>query len=401
MKIYYTGNLCSNDELDKIIKKSRIKPSVAGPVFESMLLKGLKEIDDVEIDVRTYVNQAAFPKGKSLFVPAKTEMLECGWKAKWIPTININGLKQLLFKVFGFFDAFFWMYKNRKEDAVFLTYSVYSFMNSGALFWAKRFKIQTCAIIPDLPVNHFEIRKAKGLKQIFKNLFLGESLKCQAMFDKYVLLTEHMKDAVGISDKPYCVVEGISNPEIFKEDMPSKNAVKAVMYAGMLSRKHRTDMLIEAFMKTEGDYKLWIFGSGDIEEYIRDCVEKDDRIVFFGRVKREEVLEYEKKASLLVNVRDTREQYTRFSFPSKTMEYMSSGTPLLTTRLSGIPDEYFDYVYVLDDETEEGLAKKLTEILSLSSESLTEMGRNAKSYVSENKNYVVQARKIYELIRRA
>ena len=400
MKIYYTGNLCSNKEFDRIVKDSKIKPSVAGLVFENMLLKGFKEIEDVQLDVRTFINQAAFPNGKDLFVLPKTEMLDCGLKARWIPTINIGGIKQTLFKVFSFFDAFFWMYKNRHKDALYLTYSIYGFMNSGALFWAKRFKIPTCAIIPDLPKNHFEIRKATGLKQVFKNMFLGSSLKCQTEFDKYVLLTDYMKEVVDISDKPYTVVEGISNPEIFRGGDCNKKSEKAVMYAGMLSRKHKTDMLIEAFMETKGDYKLWIFGSGDIEDYIKECAKKDSRIVFFGRVSREEVLRYEGMASLLVNVRDSSEQYTRYSFPSKTMEYMSSGTPLLTTKLPGIPDEYFDYVYALEDETKEGLAKMLEEVLSRSGKELEEKGKSAKKFVDEQKNYVVQARKIYELLRR-
>ena len=401
MKIYYTGNLCSNYEFDRIIKKSKVKPSVAGLVFENMLLRGLKKIEDVEIDVRTYINQASFPRGKDLFVRAKSEELECGWTAKWISTININGLKQILFKFFSFFDAFFWMYKNKNNDAVYLTYSVYSFMNSGALFWAKRFKIPTCAIIPDLPCNHFEIREAKGLKQFFKKSFLKGSLRCQNSFDSYVLLTEYMKEKINISDKPYIVVEGISNTDIFKNvDIKKEDDIKAVMYAGMLSKKHRTDMLIEAFMKTKGDYQLWLFGSGDIEEYIEECAKKDERIKFFGRVERQEVLKYECMATLLVNVRDSGEQYTRYSFPSKTMEYMSSGTPLLTTRLSGIPDEYFDYVYALDDESEEGLKKTLDSILKKTPQELDQKGKSAKNFVKNNKNYIVQAERIYNLLRR-
>ena len=105
-------------------------------------------------------------------------------------------------------------------------------------------------------------------------------------------------------------------------------------------------------------------------------------------------------ATLLVNVRDSGEQYTRYSFPSKTMEYMSSGTPLLTTRLSGIPDEYFDYVYALDDESEEGLKKTLDSILSKTPQELDQKGKSAKNFVKNNKNYVVQAERIYNLLRR-
>lgn len=168
----------------------------------------------------------------------------------------------------------------------------------------------------------------------------------------------------------------------------------------MLSRKHKTDMLINAFMKISGDYELWIFGSGDIEDYIKECAKKDSRISFFGRISREEVLRYEKQASLLVNVRDSSEQYTKYSFPSKTMEYMSSGTPLLTTKLPGIPDEYFDYVYTPCDETEEGIAKAMGDILSKPDEELRKKGEKAKAFVNDSKNYIVQARKVYELIRR-
>ncbi len=400
MKIYYTGNLCRDERFNDIVKKSKSKPSAAGLVFENMLLSGFRGIDDLQIDVRTYINQASFPNGKDLFVLPKTELLECGYKAKIIPTVNINGLKQFFFKFFGFFDAFFWMRKNRGVDACYLTYSVYGFMNSWALFWAKHYKIPTCAIVPDLPCNHFEIRHVSGIKKFFSDSFLKDSLKCQEKFDAYVLLTEQMKEKINACRDNYIVVEGICTPGVFPTltgDTEKKE--KAVMYAGMLCKKHRTDMLVDSFMRVKGEYKLWLFGSGDAEEYIKECAKKDDRIVYFGRVPRETVLEYELRASLLVNVRDTAEQYTRYSFPSKTMEYMSSGTPLLTTRLSGIPREYFDHVYTLEDETTEGLAKVLCDILALPQAELSKKGRGAKQFVADNKNLHVQARKIYDFLK--
>ena len=59
------------------------------------------------------------------------------------------------------------------------------------------------------------------------------------------------------------------------------------------------------------------------------------------------IVEEELKATLLVNPRPTGEEYTKYSFPSKNMEYMASGTPVLTTCLPGMPAEYNEYVYLL------------------------------------------------------
>ena len=78
-------------------------------------------------------------------------------------------------------------------------------------------------------------------------------------------------------------------------------------------------MIARAFMKVEGDYELWFVGSGNYENELKELAKQDSRIKVFGRVPRETVLEYEKKASLLISVRDSQEQYTKYSFPSKTM----------------------------------------------------------------------------------
>ena len=108
----------------------------------------------------------------------------------------------------------------------------------------------------------------------------------------------------------------------------------------------------------------------------------------------------ELKASLLVNPRPTNEDYVKYSFPSKNMEYMASGTPVITTHLPGMPDEYLPYVFLFEDETVSGMINMLQKILLLSNEELYTMGFRAKKFVLENKNSVVQARRILDMIRK-
>ena len=102
---------------------------------------------------------------------------------------------------------------------------------------------------------------------------------------------------------------------------------------------------------------------------------------------------------LLVNPRPTNEEYTKYSFPSKNMEYMASGTPVLTTHLPGMPKEYNEYVFLLDEETEAGVAYALDSIFSRSTEELHQKGLAAKEFVMKEKNNVVQASKVLAKIK--
>ena len=99
-----------------------------------------------------------------------------------------------------------------------------------------------------------------------------------------------------------------------------------------------------------------------------------------------------------MNPRPTTEEFTKYSFPSKNMEYMVSGTPLLTTRLPGMPKEYYPYVFLIEDETIDGYAKALADALSRTEDELVNFGQKAKKFVLENKNYIIQTRRIIELI---
>lgn len=78
---------------------------------------------------------------------------------------------------------------------------------------------------------------------------------------------------------------------------------------------------------------------------------------------------------------------------------MLSGTPVLTTRLAGIPDEYFQYLYTFDEETINGYAHKLNETLSLPDIILKDKGVKAQEFVLKHKNNVIQSQRIKEFFK--
>jgi glycosyltransferase involved in cell wall biosynthesis len=88
----------------------------------------------------------------------------------------------------------------------------------------------------------------------------------------------------------------------------------------------------------------------------------------------------------------------KYSFPSKTMEYMASGKPVVMYKLDGIPDEYDEYLFYADGSNGiEGLATKLKEVLNNYDSALVK-AECAKEFVLNNKNAKVQAKRILDFV---
>ena len=145
--------------------------------------------------------------------------------------------------------------------------------------------------------------------------------------------------------------------------------------------------------------KLLICGFGQAEERIKLFMESDSRILFLGRIDRSDAISLQRKATILVNPRQNNEEFTKYSFPSKTMEYLASGVPLVAYKLDGIPDEYDKYINYVPDNSSEALALTLSELLKISDDERTQKGLEAKDFVLKNKNRKVQAKKILDFIK--
>ena len=108
--------------------------------------------------------------------------------------------------------------------------------------------------------------------------------------------------------------------------------------------------------------------------------------------------EEQQKATLLVNPRQNNEEFTKYSFPSKNLEYMLSGRPTICYMLDGVPDEYSNYLIVPENDSVEALAEAIKSVFDKTYEEQSQIGIKARNFVLENKNYLVQTRKIIDLL---
>lgn len=398
MKLLYFGTICNKEHYMQLHSGFKTKPSVAPFVFESALLQGLRD-NGAQLDVRSFPVIPAFPKSKHLGWGNRTEELESGYKARWIGAVNISGIKQLSQRISSHRTLKKWLKENAHQDKAVLIYSAYQPVSKSIVTLCKKYGTKCYAIIPDLPRDMYSVAKINPVKKFLSGFYVRSAVKIQGRFDGYIYLTEHMKEVIG-PEAPYIVVEGIANSAEGRElTLQDKAAPKAIMYAGALSEKYGLGNLIEAFMAADlQDTQLWLFGSGDFQGEIEKYAQADPRIRFFGRVSREEILEYEKKATVLVNVRSDSDAFTRYSFPSKVIEYMLSGTPLLMTRLPGIPEEYYGHAFTAADNSVETLKAELEQICAMPTQELLAVGAKAQRFVAEQKSSLVQAAKIINFI---
>ncbi|MGN1168978.1 MAG: glycosyltransferase [Acutalibacteraceae bacterium] len=397
MKILYFGTVCDINNYQKLLEDCAVKPSVAPILFETALLDGFKK-NGVDAHVYSFPMIPVFPKSKILFLKNITENLPCGFMCKWLNTVNIPVIKQISRELHAKRVIRKWC-KENKNDGVIVTYSIPPFLAKAVTGSGAKYSKKTVAIVPDLPRDMYINDTSGGFVSSLKKLYLRSSIKHQGAYDGYVYLTDAMHGVVA-PDKPYIVMEGIADKPSFDIKTPAKkSSPRAIMYAGMLNIRYGIINLLDAFENMNNtDAELWLFGTGTAVDEITARAKNNSRIKYFGQMNHEDIISYERKATLLVNPRDPEESFTKYSFPSKTIEYMLSGTPVLTTELKGIPCEYYNYVFSAKDNSAVTLKEKMDEILSLSDESLTQSGIKAQQFIIKEKSAESQSAKITKFI---
>lgn len=290
-------------------------------------------------------------------------------------------------------------YCQKKNGEIILC--IYS-ASAGFLSAAEKLKkkypnIVICDVIADLPGMTNLSSQKSSLLRWFIDYKAKKSMSGLDSIDCFVFLTKQMAEHLHIT-KPFCVVEGIATEttELKRTELSDK---KIILYTGTLHQKFGVMNLVKAFQQIDDpDYRLVICGIGDSAEVIRKTAENDSRISFLGQLSRDEVLEWQKKATVLVNPRQNKEDFTKYSFPSKTMEYLSSGIPVVAYKLDGIPDEYDQYIQYVEGDSIEELKRKLVEVCELPVEDRVRIGQKGRDFVWHEKNSEVQTRKIIDLI---
>lgn len=393
MKVLFCG-IASDDTRFKKILETTKSASFAQQKLERLMLKGLSESTHKnDTKVLSELPVVRYPAYPSACIRAEDDVLE-DIPVRYMGFVNLPILKQLTVACSMFFEVCSWAVKNRKEKRAVFLYGTNPLKLLPLVIarWFLKFKIISFVSEIDafrLLDDSNPVARMKNKLYVFASGMLCDKI------DGYILITEHMLEQINHKKKPYIVVEGMV-PQ--KQEPSSGERKKRVMYAGSLHERYGIGKLSEAFLSLkQNEYELYIYGDGDYVPKLQKITQENPTIHYCGTAENKVIMQAEEEASLLVNPRPSDEVFTRYSFPSKTFEYMLSGTPALITRLDGIPEEYFRYCYSFEDETVEAMAKTLEQVLSLPEEERLERAKEAFRYVS-TKNNIAQMNRIWQFI---
>ena len=393
LDVLFLGRLFPIQKENVIRQKMYIDMQDAANVLQWNLINGFLENNVKHVHVVSYLPIDSWPKYyKDPFISADKEVYSDCCSFETVPFCNITFIKQILSAHACDRSVRRWA-RNKGGKKVIICYSenntLMRAVTSAKLENPEIIAVQVIADITEFSGNG----KTRKLREIYIN---KENKKNRGSFDKFVLLTKQMKEKLGIF-KPCIVMEGIA-PER-KTNNKIENEYRTILYSGSMNTKYGILKLLEAFtLIQEENYRLILCGLGNAESIIKEYCDKDPRISYLGKVTHEQVLILQQEVTVLVNPRQNNEEFTKYSFPSKTMEYLASGVPVVAYKLDGIPDEYDAYLNYVEDNSAESLAAKISEICNKEKEDRKEMGRRGAEFVLQNKNAKAQTKRILDFV---
>jgi len=390
MNIFIYNTLCSKSTFSKLYHKYKVVGSEAPQKFFSLLAHGLGEVPGVKVSVISLlpINSKDQSKRFWFFKNDKDEKI----RFIYIPLLNIFILRNIFISLYVFFDILLKKFPKQEENVILVDYLRFS-INYSLLFASNLRRIKVMAIVTDMP----------GLG-LYKS-FLGkirDMFIFRLKYDYYVCLTNSLDKVINKDHKPSIIIEGFTDIKLnfVENNLDNKFDERVIIYAGGLYEEYGIRTLIDAFsLIQDKDLRLWLYGVGPFSEEIVKYSNRDDRVQFKGIIPNEELVESLSKATLLVNPRPTYEEFTKYSFPSKNLEYMSTGTPLLTSRLPGIPIDHYSYIYFIEEDSVNGIYKGIKMVLDKDRSEVHNFGLSAKEFTMKEKNNIKQAGKIINLLR--
>lgn len=399
----FLGRLFPREKEQEIKGKMKTGLQDAANVLQWNLIDGMEENNIGKIKIINYLPVDAYPNGYTdKFIEGFTFQHTDKYQADDINVrcCNVFGIKRFI-NIF-YFRKYIkkWAKETSADKKVLFSYTANSLF-LGLARLAKKINpdIEVACLIADIP-EYSTTNTLTGFKKMYHDYEVRKTAALYSVVDKYILLTKHMAERLGLK-APCMVMEGIATGVTpAATDTVSEDLGKYILYTGLLNKKFGIPTLLDAFCQmTDKSVKLVLCGSGDAEDYIREKQQENPNIIFKGRVDRSEALALQKNATILVNPRQNNEDFTKYSFPSKNLEYLSSGVPMVAYKLDGIPDEYDDYIIYPEDDSSETLCRVLSSLVDMTDDERIAIGHKAKKFVSENKNKTQQTKRIVDFLK--
>ncbi len=375
--------------------------SRSGQTYQREMLEGLRRAGLPASEIISIVPIPAYPKSNRLWIGACREEIIEGSEVRLVDFFNVSPVKQLMIGFLTVIELLRWGWRKRKTpNRVVFTYNLTVPPGIFTLIGAKLIGAKAVVALCDIDVpgqtapSGFIWRLNHWMQKRLIPLFDGHIVAAEAIAQDFLANRPYVRVEGGISQQFVSLTSDIIDPGTIW------GGPFRIGFAGRIDETNGLPLLLEAFSLLEGDqYRLHIAGGGPLEGQVREAAANDSRIEYLGFISVSEVLQLYKNSDVLVNMRITEKLDTRYFFPGKMMEYLASGTPVITTCTGHTEEEFGDFTYLLRDETARGLAEIIRSAASLPPEVRGNLGRRAQEYMALHKTWDAQAKKVASFIR--
>ena len=287
-----------------------------------------------------------------------------------------------------------------------LSYSYSIFINNIFWFFCKLHNIKFVYLVDEYPYSVLYPQKYNSLYKWY------ELNRYHKLFDLILVMTTPLQEFYSKLKKGNGKIEIIPmtvEPERFENILNEQLFQKPYFaYAGYLGDdKDGVDILIKAFgivAKEYDDLLLVLIGYSNNQVHHDNLIKlsKDnniiDRVIFTGRIHRDEVPRYFCNSIGLLLARPDNIQ-AKGGFPTKLGEYLATGKPVVVTKVGEIPEYLKDNhnAFLAEPDSAESFALKMIELL-MDKDNAYRVGINGKKLTEEVFNYKVQANHILEIL---
>ena len=390
MKLAYVGSVVPDTQDYQTPAFSR-----AGNMFQCELLRGLA-VNGIRPDLcLSFLPMPSYPAVRRAWIAGTYVRLDNGLNAELLPFLNITPLKQVLLGAGAFWRLIKWGWRNRADQRLIYIYNLTVPPASFIMAAARVTRSRLVASVNDINEPGQTVPETIAWRADYA---IQKALLPK--FDALVIVNDTIARELAPA-VPHVRMEGGIRPELFHtaRRRPSLGHTFTMVAAGSLEKANGVQLLLDAArVMPEQDLRIVIAGDGPLANAVRAAADTDRRIEYRGQLRHEQVLELYTEADLLLNLRLTECVSTRYFFPSKLLEYLASGVPVLTTCTGHVEAELKPFVYLLREQTADGVAAVIRSIKAASVTDRDELGRAARQYVFENKAWPAQARRVADLL---
>lgn len=363
-RLLFLGFLVRDNDLSTIFRNES-HPQYSALKFQCNLLKAL-EAAGARITAVTTPPIAAFPRNRHWWVRGSSYQL-AGFRlnGRQISTLNLPGIRLVIrlaqFVRHGLATS------GDATDGI-LVYSLHTPLVAAALLLKRLRGAPVFVVINDLPT--FMGGPSHVAKRLLKKIDAAIVRRLLAYTDGAFPVAEGTGREWLVRGPKYWTVEGISDDAAAILSSARANGYfvfrkgtrPVLLYTGALEYVVR---FAESFHRSSIDASVVFVGGGVDAPRLQALAKVDDRIEVKAFMTGEAFAREIDRADFMLNARDPAWPGSAYSFPWKLLDYLTTGKPIISTRLAGVPSDYFGVFRPIDLDDQQSFEASLARALAV------------------------------------